>query len=103
MKSLKDVLHFAIQLAQAVDAAKRDDGKFTVKDLMFLLVPLSALPDAVVGFKDAAKQWESATDEQKAELIVWINESFSLKHKKTDKHVKAALAILVNANVFLQE
>lgn len=102
MNAVKAVLGCLMALGESVDQAKQNDGKFTWTDIFFLVKPLSLAPDAYVQAKQAEQEWKHSTPEQRAEVIQWIKDNFKLSQKnaKTEKHVEAALAIVVNANEF---
>lgn len=102
MESVKAVLGCLLALGESVDQAKQNDGKFTWTDIFFLVKPLSLAPQAYMSAKMAEQEWKNSTPEQRTEVIQWIKDNFKVSHAKTEKHVEAGLAILVNASEFFQ-
>lgn len=100
MDNVKKVVLFLASLGMSVDKAKNDDGKFTLADLKYLIDPGMQIGGVIPAAPLALKEWESASDEQRADLISTFKTQFDIHDDKAEKKIEAGIAMLVQAGEF---
>jgi hypothetical protein len=102
MNNVKLVLGALFALGEAVDTAKKNNGKYDLADLGLLVDPAIRLPGAIAAAKAAEQEYMNATDEQKSELIAFIKQDFDIADDKLEKKIEAGLAMLAHAEAFFE-
>lgn len=103
LTSVKAVLLCLFAFGNAVEDAKKNDGRFSFMDLLLLGGPLNLAPDAWVHSKTAGKDWANATQEDRDELIAWAKETFDLEDDRTEKDIEVGLRIAADISYFFRE
>lgn len=101
MKESKEVLKFAIELGEALEAAMQDK-KFEVAELSLLVAPLMQVGPAFEGIDKVGQEIKASTAEQKAELIAYVKEELDLKNDDVEKTIEEALDLALKIHAFVQ-
>ena len=94
IENLKDGLKFPLAVAMAVDRAK-DDGKFGLDDLQYLVGPGMALPGFLKGFAQFLPELKDLDDAEKTQLVDWVKAEFKLSDEVAERRVERGLALLL--------
>lgn len=79
---------------QYVDATK-DGRKLTWIDLFRFGPALLLLSSAVTGFNDAVKEWETATDADRAGFNEYVKTQFNIADQVVEAKIEAGISIAV--------
>ena len=94
-KETKDVLMLIIGLGHAYEQM-REDGKFTIADLVHLLPVMFLVGPAIEGFDNVQLELKMANKEEGEELKAWVNEQVDLQDKSVEEFVEASFAVILD-------
>lgn len=94
MKNVKDVVKFAVAIAEGVRDSL-EDNKLTVKDLPNFLKALTLAPSAFNGINLVLKEFTEMTPEQKEELINEVQLDLKVSCEKAERVLNESLRIVL--------
>lgn len=100
-KNSYEILSTLLAFHMAYDQAKSDDGKIDVKDIGYLVAPLSKLPAAITDAKLAIEEFKSLDDVSKGELMAKLKAEYDIADDVLEAKVEAGMSALLELGKFL--
>lgn len=94
LKETKELVRFVLSLAEAT-VGSLDDGKIGLTDAMRFFGCLKLAGPALKGLADMKDEIMDLSENEKQELIKFINDEFDLKNDMIEKIVEQSLAGLI--------
>ena len=92
---LAEVLDFAFTAKDALKAAKENDGKISIRDWPLLFGIIDEADEAYTGIEMIPAAWESASDDERAEVVAYFCQEFDLPNDVVELKIEKALKALV--------
>lgn len=96
-----EILSAALAFHMAFEAAKADDGKIDIKDVVHLMGPVMKLPAAIAGADKAIPQLMSMDAASKAEMNAKLALEYDIADDKIEAKVEAGIAWLIETGKFV--
>jgi len=101
LKELKDVVKFAITLAESLEKATADK-KVDLTDIGLLMAPLMQVGAAVEGLAKVKEEIKAMKKEDIEALSVYVKEELALDHAHTEKVVEGAVDLAAQIFGFVE-
>jgi hypothetical protein len=95
MENLKLALAFPLSLAMAYDEAKAD-GELTYMDLRLVLDPAMKAFPAIQALPEAWEELKQISDENRAQLHVWVKAEFDIADDELEERIENGLALMAD-------
>lgn len=102
MEGIKAVLKVLFDIGMGLDKSMADK-KFDLADIGNFIALLADLGPAVKAAPTALKDWAALTASERAELVTWVGENFSIYDKHAEKQIEVGIKILVLCGEFLEK
>ena len=92
LKETTELVMCGIGFMNAAGKAKADDGKYTVGDLTYFLVPMGQIPSALDGADKISDELKARTAEDTNALLTEAKQRFDLPDDEIEEFVEDAVA-----------
>lgn len=93
IKETKDVVAFALTLGEDLSSALAD-GAVTLSEIPTFLDAVGKLPAAISGIASVPTELSHLTDEEKAELIQYVQDNFKIESEKVEGAILDGLKLV---------
>jgi hypothetical protein len=93
IKETKEMVAFIVALANSLGQSL-EDGELGVTDILNFLEPLSLSGEAISGSTEVAKELVDLDESEKAEILSYIKETFSIPEKNVEDIVECSLNVI---------
>lgn len=100
-KNIQEILSALLSFHMAYDQALADDGKVDVKDLGYLVAPLTKLPAAISDAKVAIDEFANLDQEEKGKLMAALAAEYDIADDVLEAKVEEGVALLVQLGKFV--
>ncbi len=94
MKETKELVHFVVALANAVDKTL-EDKKVSYADLPHFINAFMKAPEAFAGVDKVKSEWDSGSPELRQLLVNEIKQELDLKNDKTEEVIEGSIKIVL--------
>lgn len=101
LKETKEMLDFVLEMAE-VSEKVFVDGKFEMSKLALFMGPLMMIQPALDNVADVEKELRDMDDEERAELVAYIQEKVDLEDDKAEMILERALEMVVAGYALLR-
>lgn len=99
-KETYEVLSAALSFHEAIVLANAD-GKIDLTDIMFLIEPMTKLPNAIENAENSFSELKAMSQESRAELLSKLSEEYDIPNDDIEAKVEAGIECLLAIGKFV--